>query len=138
MPSWQPNWADVRFDHLASALAVDALISAARRLEVQHEVRAALTAQATAEWSGPGHDRWVEIRRQLVVEHLQLGSVLRADARTIEDTALRARREQTNREVEREAWLSESAAEAAAAAVAGAIAGGVVVAAVAGVTTGGY
>jgi len=113
VPSWQPNWSDVRFDHPSAAAAVDALVGASRRLEDQQQVRAALIELATAEWRGPGHDAWVEMQQRLVAEHLELGVGLRQDVRRIEAAALLARRDQTNREVEREAWYRESAAEAA-------------------------
>jgi len=115
VPSWQPNWSDVRFDHVAAAAAVEALVGASRRLADQHQVRATLTELATAEWRGPGHDTWVELQQRLVVEHVELGLNLREDASRIEGAVLLARRAQANREVEREAWFREAAAEAAVA-----------------------
>jgi len=115
VPSWQPNWVDVRFDHHAAAAAVDLLIATSRQFADQHQARVEQTALATVEWRGPGHDKWVEAQQQLMAEHVELGRALRDDAARIEDAALLARRDQANREVEREAWIRESAVEAAVA-----------------------
>jgi len=118
MPSWQPNWIDVAFDYIGAAVAIDTLTGVSRQLKHQLDIRGSLMSQALEQWSGPGHDRWVEVQQQLVAEHLELASMLRDDARGIEVAARAARREQTNREAEREVWWRESAAEAALAAAA--------------------
>jgi len=112
VPSWQPNWDDVRFDHGGAVEAIEALTAAYRRLEDQRETRAALAVMATRQWRGPAREIWVEIVAQLVVEQTLLALELRDDARRIETAAIWARREQANREVEREIWFRESALEA--------------------------
>lgn len=114
MPSWQPVWRDVRFDHAAAGETVEQLRAAARRLLAVQEDRAGLADAARLEWRGrfrvdfdrshAQQRRWVE----------SLVARLLLQAARIEAAAAAATAEQARREADRRRWHDEAAAERAA------------------------
>ena len=115
MPSWQPDWNDVRFDHGAADAAVVELEASADLLV---ETGASLHRSASVaqeEWRGRYRERFDD--ELIDLDHRREGLLwnLRADAARIRDAAERARLEQRRREAERSRWFQEAAAEQAAA-----------------------
>ena len=115
MPGWQPNWADVRFDHAAAQAAVDELERAAAVLADQRTRRRHLADAARAEWRGRHRQTFDAEHRHLLIVSRRLEDDLRAAARAVAAAAEQARAEQRRREEARETWRREQAAEQAAA-----------------------
>jgi uncharacterized protein YukE len=115
VPSWQPEWRDVRFDHAACAAAVAACRAAASQLGTASEALEATAGTAAADWTGDAQRRFVDASRvattdqRALVDDLEtLATALAAGARSAED-------EQDRRERDRRRWRDERDAEVAAA-----------------------
>ena len=105
MPTWSPNWVDVRFDQGAAIDAVAALRSAARRLDDQAGQRAALVESADAEWRGPNRDRFMQNIDVLRRDASALAQQMRMDASAVDSSAASATVEQRTRLDSRSLWI---------------------------------
>ncbi|HEX2851070.1 MAG TPA: WXG100 family type VII secretion target [Acidimicrobiales bacterium] len=120
MPSWQPNWTDVRFDHAAARAVVEELRRCARLLDDQTDHRLRLAAEATRAWRGPARDRFDGELARMKAQAADLAAALRSAARAIESAADDARLEQARRDADRRRWTEEHRREEARAEAAGA------------------
>ena len=116
MPGWEPDWADVRFDHAAAQAAVDELERAAAVLADQRARRRQLADAVRTEWRGRHRRTFDAEHRHLLIASRRLEDDLRSAARAVAAAAEQARAEQRRREAARETWRREKAAEEAAAA----------------------
>ncbi|MEI7772500.1 MAG: hypothetical protein WCI67_21100, partial [Chloroflexales bacterium] len=111
MPSWNPNWQDVRWDHGASDAAISALGRAAS--EVDHlageRARAALTM--LGEWRGEHRQSFDDRLRRADGEDVALADDLRRAAHDLARLGQQARDEQARRERERAEWDRECEGE---------------------------
>lgn len=103
--TWQPNWNDVHFNRAAADQAASALHAAARRLDDQAARRAALVADADAQWRGGHRDVWFDTYERLRADAADLASRLRANASRINAASDAAVYEQALREQQRSDWL---------------------------------
>lgn len=115
MPSWTPNWSDVRFDHAAAARAADECERAATILRDRTADRMAEADRAREEWEGRYRRDFDQALVGIRSEADALEGALRGLAADIRLAADRARAEQSRREAERDRWTREKAAEDAAA-----------------------
>ena len=111
MPSWQPNWSDVRFDHAQARHAIDQLRACAALLDSQTERRVILARRAQEEWRGRAREQFDEELRGIVSRAADLVDSMRSLAAYIEQAALDAAAEQRRREAARERWRAENRAE---------------------------
>lgn len=118
MPSWSPNWADVRFDHAAAAAAAAECRRVAALVVRAASDRARAADHARIEWSGPYRRDFDVAQADLAGRSDDLAQRLRRLAAAIEAAAEAARREQAAREAARAEWYRQLAAEQAAAAAA--------------------
>jgi uncharacterized protein YukE len=119
MPTWQPNWLDVRFDDARAQAAIDALRQCAGVVDAQAEQRAALARLAQTDWHGGARDRFdIELAR-MMREASDLAAALRATAARIEVGRDEAHLEQARRVDARDRWWDEKRREDAARADAG-------------------
>ena len=112
MPSWSPNWSDVRFDHAAAASAIAELRRAARVVDDANERRSALARRAVHRWEGPHRRSFDSDVRRLQSEGGDLADAMRREAGRIADAAHAARVEQARREEDRRRWHREADEEA--------------------------
>ena len=111
MPAWQPNWSDVRFDHMLAEAAVDELRRCAFLLDRQTERRAALARTAQQQWRGRARERFDDELARMIRQGADLVHALRRAAAAIERAADDARVEQRRREDDRTRWWDEKRAE---------------------------
>jgi uncharacterized protein YukE len=114
MPSWSPNWSDVRFDHAAAAAAIAELRRAATVVDAASDRRGSLANTATQRWEGRHRETFDDEVRRLQHDGRDLADAMRREAGRIADAAETARIEQSRREEARRQWHRESAAEAEA------------------------
>ena len=111
MPSWSPDWTDVRFDHALCEYAVAALRSAAARLGETATARAGAAEDARREWRGRHRETFdaelASLQRASSELHSRLLDAVRQLGRAAED----ARDEQSRREADRRRWHEEAAEE---------------------------
>lgn len=111
MPSWQPNWTDVEFDHAAAERAVGACKSAATTIESTLNAQVRCLPSTIQDWSGKARDDFIvgesEIRRLRVQVREDLDQL----ARVIVAAAEAAKAEQAKREADRQRWRDEAEAE---------------------------
>jgi uncharacterized protein YukE len=105
MPSWSPNWSDVRFDHAAAAAAIAELRRAATVVDAASDRRGSLANTATQRWEGRHRETFDDEVRRLQHDGRDLADAMRREAGRIE---------QSRREEARRQWHRESAAEAEA------------------------
>jgi|GEM_PF-797841 len=111
MPSWSPNWNDVRWDWYAAARAIQALQNAANKLDQSADQRQSLASAAQREWRGRYREDFdVELAR-MVRQAREIAAECRAAANRIANASHAAREEQQHRERERERWRREKADE---------------------------
>jgi hypothetical protein len=124
MPSWQPNWDDVRFDHGAAKEAIATCTAAIEQLgNVRHaHVNAATSART--DWTGSASSRFDEQRTAVDAAIDGARDALDAAIAAIEAAIDEAHAEQRHRVSERQRWRDERDAENAAAAAAAAAAAG--------------
>src|SRR4051812_13549062 len=111
MPNWQPNWADVRFDHAAAQAAISELQRAARVLDDAVDRRADLAGRATDQWQGSHRHTFDASLTRLQSGGRDLADAMRREAGRIADAAASARAEQSRREDARREWNRQNDAE---------------------------
>ena len=114
MPSWQPNWEDVRFDYAGAEEAAQECDECAQFISGRHAVLGPPLAEARVEWRGVHRQRFDDETAALDRDADLLTDELRMTAAQIRAEAEEARIEQHRRELDRERWVEESAREAAA------------------------
>ena len=107
MPSWQPEWSDVDFDHAKAQAAVEALRATASLLDTQTDARVRLAAEAQREWRGAARRTFDDELRRLVREAADLTDACRRAAAAIEGAAAEAGLEQRRRVERRRRWHEE-------------------------------
>ena len=113
MPSWHPNWTDVRFDHAAAQSATDACRAVASTIDTQSEQRARLAATAVAEWQGSFRIAFDNELARMLRQGADLAAVVRAYATMFETASDQAIQEQHRREDQRAQWNDERRQELA-------------------------
>lgn len=111
MPSWQPTWSDVDFDHAAAEAAARELETTARVLSESAGPLHRSAENARLEWQGRHRERFDEELLRLAREREALIAALLGDAHRIRQSSADARLEQRRREDTRERWQREAAAE---------------------------
>jgi len=111
MPTWQPDWQDVRWDQAASARAASELRRVADELDRSVFERASAAESATGEWRGVNRRRFDEHLRGGARRARELAADFRAAAGRIDQAAQRARDDQLRRVRDRERWRLEKEAE---------------------------
>ena len=114
MPSWQPNWEDVRFDYAGAEEAAQDCDECAQFISGRHAVLGPPLAEARIEWRGAHRQRFDDETAALDRDADLLTDELRMTAARIRADAEEARIEQHRRALDRERWAEESAREAAA------------------------
>lgn len=104
MPTWQPNWQDVRFGFSQVEDAADACERLARQLEQTQSQRRHRGEQALAEWRGHHADEFREYLHRSDGESSDLVAALRQTATQLRSGADRARVEQRSRDATRLEW----------------------------------
>ena len=111
MPSWQPEWADVQFDHAAAGAYAHACDQGVRTLHAWVSQREALARHAVAGWEGPHR---LSFDRRLVAVHdlaRRQAVALSTEAEEVRLASAMAAFEQRRRYESREQWFREQAAE---------------------------
>ncbi len=111
MPSWTPNWNNVRWNWSAADAAIAALRRMADLLDETANERMRVAGEAQAEWRGLHRERFDGELAQILRRARDLASECRAAANRIASASQRAREEQRHRERERERWRREKAEE---------------------------
>ena len=111
MPSWQPNWEDVKWDWGAASNAVQALRRSADLMETTARQRMGVAHQAQTEWRGRYRLEFDDKLRYMDQRAYGIASELRALAARIASASEAARAEQSHRESERARWRSEKEEE---------------------------
>jgi len=111
MPSWQPNWNDVRWNWVAAEEAAAELERVASLLEHQTAYRQRVAAEATAEWRGFHRRRFDGELAELVRDAHAIAYEYRRMAAAIRRASAAARAEQARREAERRRWWEEKRRE---------------------------
>jgi K+-sensing histidine kinase KdpD len=116
MPTWQPNWEDVDFDHEAARAAVAECRSAAGALDSGFTgfATAVTTLDADGAWVGMYRVDFDDARAIVEADAGATAEELRTLASAIENAIAHAIYEQARRERERENWQAEKAREDAA------------------------
>ena len=111
MPSWQPNWSDVRWNWAAAEEAAAELCRVADLIEQLTAHRRRMAAEATATWRG-GHRRRFDGELADIVRDAQsIAYEYRRMAAAIRTASEAARAEQLRREAERRRWWEEKRRE---------------------------
>ena len=111
MPSWQPEWADVQFDHAAAGAYAHACDQGARTLHAWVSQREGLARHAVEDWEGPHR---LSFDRRLVAVHdlaRRQAATLGTEAEEVRLASAMAAFEQRRRYESREQWFREQAAE---------------------------
>ena len=113
MPTWQPNWEDVRFDHAAAQAAITECNLAAGALDNGLVgLDGAVTALAgNGSWYGAYQVEYDVAQQNLRAEFPTTRTALAQLATDIATAATNAANEQAHRESERERWRQEKATE---------------------------
>ena len=112
MPSWTPNWIDVRFDHRAAEAAAVTCEGAARVVAATGAERGRLMRLALASGRGPSIDALARGHAGLCdADGAVIRSLLLA-ATKLRAASTGARQEQAQREADRGRWRAEAADEA--------------------------
>ena len=115
MPTWQPRWDDVAFDHAVAHETAAILEATAALLTAELVRRDAAARRASVEWRGVNRERFDVVFAASQRQGHALGDRCRLLAAQVRDAAVEARAEQARRELLREQWHREHAAEARAA-----------------------
>lgn len=117
MPDWQPNWADVQFDHPAAA-AITARNSAGTTIESTLNAEVAGLPATQEDWGGPAREEFNSgeqqirtLRQQVRTLRQQVRDDLAQLARDIAPAAEAARAEQARRVADRQRWHQAAQAE---------------------------
>lgn len=113
MPTWQPNWEDVQFDHAAAQAAITECNLAAGALDNSLAgLDGAVTALASnGSWHGAYQAEYDTAQQNLRAEFPTTRAALAQLATDIATAATNARNEQAHRESERDRWRQEKATE---------------------------
>lgn len=111
MPTWSPNWTDVRFDRAAAERAASECERAARIVRHTADRREALATSALADGRGPWRDQLKRQGAELHGRAADLEVRLRALATSLRVASARAQTEQSNRLAARQQWKAEAKAE---------------------------
>lgn len=111
MPNWQPNWNNVRWNHVTADQAVSALRRVAQILRQTQIDREIAAQRAADEWRGPHRETFDNYCGDARGRSLELADAYDAAARQIAESSARATSEQRHREAERERWHREKDAE---------------------------
>jgi len=111
MPSWQPNWNNVNWNHGAAGDAANELRRAADLLEETAARRKHAADTARREWRGRYRDEFDHNLDDMLRRARELAERMRHKAREIDDAGNRAREQQRHRERERERWHHEKREE---------------------------
>jgi hypothetical protein len=115
VPSWQPNWENVRWNYAAADRAASELERTADALDRTSSARSQVADRATAEWRGAYRVRFDQQLLDTLGSAWQLAGSYRESAARIRQASQWARDEQARRERDRERWRQEKAQEEAAA-----------------------
>lgn len=114
MPSWQPNWEDVRFDYPGAEQAAADCDGCAQFLAGRHAALRPPIDAARAQWRGLNRERFDDEATAIDHHAEGLADELRMTAARIRAQADEARAEQHRRMLDREHWFAELAREEAA------------------------
>ncbi len=123
MPSWQPDWSDVPFDHAAAYEYASACRRTSATLRQIADQRTHLASQAVVDWEGPKRDRFDRDITEWNTEAASLADQLVSVANRVEDASETARHLQAQREAGRVRWWAERKTEELAAEAAEAASG---------------
>ncbi len=115
MPTWQPDWSDVPFDHAAAREYASACRQTSATLRHTADQRTHLASEAAVDWEGPKRDRFDRDITTWNSEAAALADQLASVAKRVEDASDTARRLQAQREGDRARWWAEIQAEKVAA-----------------------
>jgi hypothetical protein len=118
MPSWQPKWDDVQFDHAEANEAVLLCQGALVTLADRHAVLQGPYQMACVNWRGVKRYRFDAEWSAMHVQAEAIAEQLRIHIVKLQRDSSAALIEQRTREAERARWFREKAAEEAAAAAA--------------------
>ena len=118
MPSWQPKWDDVHFDHTEANEAVLLCRGALITLADRHAVLQGPYQMACVNWRGVKRYRFDAEWSAMHLQAEALAEQLRAHIVKLQHDSSAALVEQRTREAERARWFREKAIEEAAAAAA--------------------
>ncbi|MBX0330383.1 hypothetical protein K2Z83_22235 [Oscillochloris sp. ZM17-4] len=107
MPSWQPNWQDVIWDHGAADAAVAALGRAASEIDRAAGERARAALTLLGEWRGAHRLSFDDQLRRADGEDQALAGDLRRAAQEVSRLSQQAREEQARRVYDRAEWRRE-------------------------------
>lgn len=107
MPSWEPNWDDVRWDHGAAQGAISALRQAADLLDGTADERARVARDATEQWRGRYREEFDDHLKQMLTRAHDLARQFRDKSDEIARADQGAYEEQRQRERDRERWRQE-------------------------------
>jgi hypothetical protein len=111
VPSWSPNWTDVRFDHQAAQAAADACERAASVVRDTTGHGQLLAAGARREGAGAWRLPFDETLATLAARAEEAESRLRQVAQQLRESSRSAHAEQAARLESRHRWMLEAAAE---------------------------
>jgi len=111
MPSWEPNWEDVRWNWATSDATRGALMRMAQWLDDDASYRQQQAHALLVQWEGRKAREFDEMFKRAVGELRAMAERCRHGARSIERAASAAREEQARREAERTRWYAERAEE---------------------------
>ncbi len=114
MPTWTPNWTDVRFDQAAAEHAAAECERVARVVRDAAGRRSSMARSAMVDADGPWRDALIQGATQVQARSEAIEARLRALAAALRDASTRARADQRTRVVDRDQWTDEAKAEAAA------------------------
>ncbi|MDQ7030120.1 MAG: hypothetical protein Q9O62_10265 [Ardenticatenia bacterium] len=111
MPSWQPNWSDVRWNWAVAEEAAAELSRVADLLEQLTAQRRRMAAHITATWHGGYRRRFDDELAETVRNAQTIAYEYRRMAAAIRAASQAARAEQLRREAERRRWWEEKRRE---------------------------
>ena len=111
MPTWSPNWTDVRFDHQAVHAAADACERAAWVVRDTTWHGQLLAAGARSDGAGAWRRPFDETVATVAARAEEVESRLRQAAQQLRESSRSAHAEQAARLESRRRWMLEAAAE---------------------------
>lgn len=111
MPTWSPNWDDVRFDPGAAEAAAEACERTARVIRDRSARRHALAVFADISGSGPWRTRFDEQVAAVAHQGDEVEAELRRTAHLLRTASQQAQHEQRSRIDARNRWALEARAE---------------------------
>jgi hypothetical protein len=105
VPNWQPNWADVDFDHAKAAVAAGACRTTAATID--NVLLGLGNLPAVDHWTGRYKDDFMNEQSGMVADLLSTMADLRRLASQIERASTEAETEQAKRVADRMRWREE-------------------------------